>query len=78
MLLQRKLDPDPAVPKSPLSHREWDVMMQLVAGKRIGEIAKELQLSIKTISTYYARIRIKTGLHSVAALAAQAAKQGLV
>lgn len=79
MILQKAPEPiEPAEPNSPLSSREWEVMMRLVAGKRISDIAKELQLSIKTVSTYYARIRTKTGIQSVAGLAIQAAKQGLV
>jgi DNA-binding NarL/FixJ family response regulator len=39
-----------------LSHREFKVMCMLASGKRVKDIAKELFLSAKTISTYRARI----------------------
>ena len=46
----------PAPVPAPLSGRERDVLMACVAGKRVGEIAGELNLSIKTVSTYKTRI----------------------
>ena len=51
-----------------LSARERDVLLACVAGKRIGEIAAELHLSIKTVSTYKRRILDKLRLNSVAEL----------
>ena len=51
-----------------LSTREYAVMLALVAGKRPGEIAAELHLSVKTISTYKSRLFNKLGLHSTADL----------
>ncbi len=49
-----------------LSEREYKVMLALAGGKRIGEIAVELQLNVKTVSTYRRRILDKLGLHSTA------------
>ena len=43
-------------------------MLALAAGQRIGEIAGELELSIKTVSTYKRRILDKLGLGSTADL----------
>jgi two-component system, NarL family, invasion response regulator UvrY len=51
---------------APLSIREREVLKACVSGKRIGEIATGLQLSVKTISTYKRRILNKLGLNSVA------------
>jgi two-component system invasion response regulator UvrY len=51
-----------------LSGRERDVLIACVAGKRVGEIAGELNLSIKTVSTYKRRILNKLQLKSVAEL----------
>ena len=51
-----------------LSTREHAVMLALAAGKSPGEIAAELNLSVKTISTYKCRILDKLALHSTADL----------
>jgi two-component system invasion response regulator UvrY len=47
-----------------LSHREFQVMSLMGAGKTPGVIAAELGLSIKTVSTYRARILEKMGMKS--------------
>jgi len=54
--------------RSRLSGRERGVMLAVAAGKRTGEIAAELQLSIKTVSTYKRRLLDKLQLHSTAEL----------
>ena len=51
-----------------LSAREYAVMLAFAAGKSPGEIAAELNLSVKTISTYKCRLLDKLGLHSTADL----------
>lgn len=51
-----------------LSAREHTVMLTLASGKRVGEIAAKLNLSVKTISTYKRRVLDKLGLHSTADL----------
>ncbi len=43
-------------PHEKLTDREFEVMLKISLGKKIGEIARELNLSGKTISTYRARI----------------------
>jgi DNA-binding NarL/FixJ family response regulator len=62
----------------PLSPRERDVLLAFVAGKRVGEIAAELDLSIKTISTYKRRILDKLRLKSVADLVRYAIEHKLL
>jgi two-component system invasion response regulator UvrY len=43
-----------------LSDREYQVMLMIASGKPVGTIAKELCLSVKTISSYRANILLKT------------------
>src|SRR6266851_306589 len=51
-----------------LSDREFQVMRMMASGKTVKEIATELSLSVKTISTYRARILTKMNLHTNAEL----------
>jgi DNA-binding NarL/FixJ family response regulator len=57
----------PARPES-LSDREHQILRMIVSGKSPTEIANELHLSIKTISTYRARMLEKLDLHTTADL----------
>jgi len=61
-----------------LSDREYQVMCMIASGKRTKEIAEELCLSIKTISTYRSRILEKMRMKNNAELTHYAIKQGLV
>ena len=61
-----------------LSDREYEVMLMIASGKAVSEIADELSLSVKTISTYRARILDKVHMSSNAELTRYAIKQGLV
>ncbi len=47
-------------PHETLSDREYQVMLMIASGKPVGAIAKELCLSVKTISSYRANILLKT------------------
>jgi len=47
-----------------LSDREFEVFKKLAEGKTVTQIAKELFLSVKTVSTYRTRVIEKTGLAS--------------
>ncbi|HUB79460.1 MAG TPA: response regulator transcription factor [Bryobacteraceae bacterium] len=60
-----------------LSTRERDVLARCVAGRRMGEIALELNLSIKTVSTYKRRILDKLQLHSISELVRHAIEHKL-
>jgi two-component system, NarL family, invasion response regulator UvrY len=51
-----------------LSAREYKVLLALAAGRRTGEIAAELNLSPKTVSTYKRRVLNKLGVDSTAGL----------
>ncbi|KVD88025.1 LuxR family transcriptional regulator [Burkholderia ubonensis] len=53
---QRLNEPAEMLPHQRLSDREFDVFRRIAAGQSISEIAHELCVSVKTISTYKARI----------------------
>jgi two-component system, NarL family, invasion response regulator UvrY len=55
-------------PHELLSDREYQVLRMLGVGKTVSEIAAELSLSVKTVSTYRTRILGKTGLRTTAEL----------
>ena len=51
-----------------LSDREYKVLLRISAGMTVGEIAKELFLSVNTVKTYRSRLLGKLGLASTAEL----------
>lgn len=55
-------------PHKQLSDREFEVFTLLVSGKSISDIAAQLHLSAKTVSTHKARILHKMGVPSLAEL----------
>lgn len=61
-----------------LSDREYQVLCRIASGKQVSEIAEELTLSVKTISTYRSRMLQKMGMKSNAELTRYAIKNGLV
>jgi DNA-binding NarL/FixJ family response regulator len=61
-----------------LSEREFQIFSKLVVGRSVTEIADELCLSAKTISTYRSRLLEKMGVSSNAELAQYAVKQNLI
>ena len=61
-----------------LSDREYQILCMLSGGKTVSEIASELTLSVKTISTYRVRVLEKLRLKNNAELMRYAIKQGLV
>lgn len=61
-----------------LSTREFEVMGMIVSGKRVKDIADELSLSVKTVSTYRSRIMQKMNLKSNAELIRYAVEYGLI
>lgn len=60
-----------------LSDREFEVLRLIGAGKKVSEIAKDLSLSVKTISTYRMHILAKMKLNSSAELIHYAILNGL-
>ena len=65
-------------PHETLSDREFQVMRMIAAARTVSEIADELCLSVKTISTYRSRILEKLGLRNNAEIMQFAIEQNLV
>jgi two-component system invasion response regulator UvrY len=65
-------------PHELLSDREFEVMRLLGSGLTVSQIASELSLSAKTVSTYRARIFEKMALATNADLVRYAARYGLI
>jgi len=61
-----------------LSDREYQILCKIASGEALKEIAQELFLSEKTISTYRSRILEKMNMKSNAELTYYAIKNGLV
>jgi DNA-binding NarL/FixJ family response regulator len=61
-----------------LSAREFQVLRMIAAGKSVKQIATEISLSVKTVSTYRARILEKTGMKTTAELIRYALESHLV
>ncbi|MET3117845.1 two-component system invasion response regulator UvrY [Undibacterium sp. GrIS 1.8] len=61
-----------------LSDREFQTMTMIASGKNVSDIARELSLSVKTISEYRARILLKMKLRHNAELTHYAIKNQLV
>ncbi len=61
-----------------LSDREFQVMTLIASGKTVSDIAGELNLSVKTVSTYRTRILDKTKMRTNAELTYYAIKNDLV
>jgi DNA-binding NarL/FixJ family response regulator len=61
-----------------LSDREFEVLRLIASGKTVGEIAKDLALSVKTVSTYRARVLQKLHLRHNAELTHYAVVNSLI
>ena len=65
-------------PHELLSERELQVFLRLAKGETVGHMAESMSLSIKTISTYRARVMEKLALASNSDLTYYALKNGLI
>jgi DNA-binding NarL/FixJ family response regulator len=72
-----RLEREPS-PHTVLSDREYQVLRMIGAGRTVSEIGAELGLSVKTVSTYRARILVKLELRTSAELIHYAVVNGLV
>ncbi|MBF0566255.1 MAG: response regulator transcription factor [Nitrospirae bacterium] len=78
MVVQELEMPDKAPRYENLSKREHEIMCMIALGKSLKDIAGELNINIKTVSTYRARILEKLKLESNAALVLFAYKNHLI
>lgn len=65
-------------PHELLSSRELQILLLLVNGKSIADVANELHLSVKTVSTHKMRLMQKMELDSFSKLVQYAAAHGLI
>jgi two-component system invasion response regulator UvrY len=78
-ILAGELDSDSERPiHEVLSDREYQVMLMVASGKPVGAIAKELCLSVKTISSYRTNILLKTRMKNNAEITHYAIQNKLV
>ena len=70
--------PAAASPHERLSDREFDVMRGIASGRSVSEIAAQMHLSVKTVSTYRTRLLEKMHMSSNAELTRYALEAGLV
>jgi DNA-binding NarL/FixJ family response regulator len=78
-ILAGELDTDQGKPlHEVLSDREYQVMVMIASGKPVGAIAKELCLSVKTISSYRTNILLKTRMKNNAEITHYAIQNKLV
>lgn len=61
-----------------LSAREFQIFCKLAAGRGVSDIANELSLSVKTVSTYRSRILEKMSFSANADITSYALRNGLI
>jgi len=77
IVFEKKGDLD-KTPHEKLSAREFQIMCMIAKGKSLTEIARELFISDKTVSTYRTRILDKMGMNKNAELTLYALKNSLI
>jgi DNA-binding NarL/FixJ family response regulator len=75
--LASELRDDGRPPHEKLSEREFEVLQLLLAGRSLKEIADELSLSPKTVSTFHTRLWEKLHVHSDVDLVRYAQEHGM-
>ncbi|MES2091080.1 MAG: response regulator transcription factor [Pseudomonadota bacterium] len=66
------------IPHSRLSDREFGVFIAIARGRSINDIALDLHLSAKTVSTHKARLMQKMGMQNLSELVLYASEHGLL
>lgn len=77
MLVNESAVTESRLPHETLSDRELEILRLLVAGKAINEIAEQLFISNKTVSTHKAHLMEKMNITNVSDLVRYAVKFGL-
>ena len=65
-------------PHTQLSLRQFDIFIRLVRGESVTDIAKDLHLSVKTVSTHKVTVQKRLGANSVVDLVRYSAQHHLV
>jgi DNA-binding NarL/FixJ family response regulator len=77
-LIEQRDQPVDQQPHETLSNREFEVLRRIGSGRTVSQIAEDLQLSVKTVSTYRARLLEKMRMKTNAELTHYAIKGRLV
>ncbi len=77
-LAMNMIAPENELPHSLLSNREFEVFTMLAAGRTITEIANQLHLSVKTISTHKTRILHKMQMSTLSEIVQYAIMHNLL
>ena len=78
MLVESLTTPTAGNAHEKLSDRELQTLVMIASGKRLADIAVELNLSPKTVSVYRARVLEKLGLGNNSEMTVYAIRNGLV
>lgn len=78
MLARERMPTSDDLPHARLSDREFQIFEKIIAGARLTDIAAELNLSIKTVSTHKSRILQKMNMTSDTDLVRYAISRGLL
>ena len=78
MLVTELENPTEKPPHAALSQRELQILCKIAVGRSVSEIADELFISAKTVSTYRKRVLEKMGLRTNAELTTYALRHRLV
>ncbi|MBJ7549086.1 response regulator transcription factor [Marinomonas ostreistagni] len=73
----KSLDPAPAANES-LTRRELDVLIALTSGHANKEVARRLNISVRTVETHRQNLKNKLDIHTLAGLTKYAIEQGLI
>jgi len=76
--VQKRTASADGAPHTLLSLRQYDIFVRLVRGESVTEIAKDLHLSVKTVSTHKVTVQKRLGAQSVVDLVRYAVQSELV
>jgi DNA-binding NarL/FixJ family response regulator len=76
--VQKRTDNSEGAPHTLLSLRQYDIFVRLVRGESVTDIAKDLHLSVKTVSTHKVTVQKRLGAQSVVDLVRYAVQHELV
>ncbi len=77
LVLPSRSSPDQP-PHAALSNREFEVLRRIASGRTVSQVAADLSLSVKTVSTYRTRLLDKMRMKTNSQLTHYAIKNGLV
>jgi two-component system invasion response regulator UvrY len=76
--LQKRVANTDGAPHTHLSVRQYDIFIRLVRGESVTDIAKDLHLSVKTVSTHKVTVQKRLGAQSVVDLVRYANENDLM